>query len=132
MNVSILLANVLTLLAFLVHTFVGDREVRSLEPESGSGKLLNLRATWTMVRNGWHWVSVDLLLATVALALINFTDYFSAELLVLEVLVLCFFSYGAVWILSILISKPFPNRFLKLGQWLLLWLIAGLIYLGIS
>ncbi len=128
MNAFLLSANLLCFLAFLAHTFQGDRELQLIHPKTGdSAKALE---TWVMVRCGWHWISLDLLLATVALALINFTDYFEQPQLLLQIAAFYFAAYGVVWIITLLISKPFPGRFWRLGQWGLLWLISGLIYFG--
>ncbi len=132
MSIAILIANILTLLAFFIHTFVGDRELKVNEPTAGNQNDENFekREKWTMARCGWHWVSVDLLFATVALGLINFTSYFDNEKTLLQILAVYFLAYGLVWLLIIAISKQFPKNYLKLGQWILLLLISGLIFLG--
>ena len=131
MSVPLLIANILTLLAFFVHTFVGDRELRLIEPGTEIDRNYQKREKWTMARNGWHWISLDLLFASIGLALINFTDYFTNEKQLLQILGLYFLGYGIVWLLSTAISKPFPKNYLKLGQWMLLWGISALIYWGL-
>ena len=35
MNIPILIANILTLLAFVIYTFVGDKELKIIEPAKG-------------------------------------------------------------------------------------------------
>lgn len=132
MSIPLLIANALTILAFLIHTFVGDKEIRILEPKADSENYLDKREKWTMARCGWHWVSFDLLFAGIGLSLINFTDHFQDERTILQLLALYFFGYGVFWLITILISKSFPQNFLKLGQWILLFLISGLIYLSIN
>ncbi|WP_236587807.1 hypothetical protein [Marivirga aurantiaca] len=127
----ILTANILTLLAFIVHTFMGDKELKLIEPQHTSGQALKKQETWTMARCGWHWISFDLLFATIGLGLINFTDFFENETTLLQILAVYFLGYALVWIISIAISRKFPNNYLKLGQWILLLLISGLIYFGI-
>ena len=129
MNTPILIANILTLLAFLIHTFMGDREFKIIEPEDDPKHLK--REKWTMARSGWHWISFDLLFASIGLALINFTNYLENEIQLLQLLAIYFFGYGVAWLIGISISKKFPKNYLKLGQWMLLWLISGLIYWGI-
>ena len=127
MSIPLLLANTLTLLAFAVHTFMGDRELRFIEPiDENDFK----REKWTLARNGWHWVSLDLLFATIGLALINFTEFFENEKLLLQILSIYFLGYGIVWLIGIAISKNFPKNYLKLGQWILLFIISGLTYWG--
>ena len=132
MNIPILIANILTLLAFFAHTFVGDKELQLIEPKTEHDKAFIQQEKWTMARCGWHWISFDLLFATIGLGIINFTDYFEQEILLLQVLAVYFLGYGIVWLIGIAISKSFPNNYLKLGQWGLLWLISGLIFWGIN
>lgn len=132
MNIPILIANILTLLAFIIHTFMGDRELKIIEPESENDENHLKREKWTMVRNGWHWISFDLLFATIGLGLINFTDFFESEKLLLQIVAIYFLGYGLVWLVVIAISKKFPNNYIRLGQWMLLLLISGLIFLGIN
>lgn len=130
MNLAILTANILTLLAFVVHTFIGDKELKINEPTTENDENFQKREKWTMARCGWHWVSFDLLFATITLGLINFTNYFKNEKTLLQLLTVYFLGYAIVWTLIIVISKQFPKNYLKLGQWVLLLLISGLIYLG--
>ncbi len=130
MNIAILIANILTLSAFVLHTFEGDKELKINEPTDGNDKHFQKREKWTMARCGWHWVSFDLIFATIGLALINFTNYFENEKTLLQILSIYFLGYSLVWALTVFISKPFPKNYLKLGQWILLLLISGLIYIG--
>ncbi|ADQ78875.1 hypothetical protein Palpr_0719 [Paludibacter propionicigenes WB4] len=130
MNVLILIANILTFLAFIIHTFIGDKELKINEPIDDLDDSFQKREKWTMSRCGWHWVSFDLLFATIGLGLINFTSYFDNEKVLLQILSTYFLGYAIVWGLTIVISKQFPKNYLKLGQWILLLIISGLIYLG--
>jgi hypothetical protein len=130
MNIAILIANILTLLAFVMHTFVGDKELKVNEPTNETNENFQKREIWTMARCGWHWVSFDLLFATIGLGVINFTDFFENEKTLLQILTLYFFGYAIVWALTITISKQFSKNYLKLGQWILLLLISVLIYFG--
>ena len=127
MNTSILIANGLVLLTFIMHTFGGDREYKSIEPEKDNASKLE---KWTMGRGAFHIVSADFLLASIGLILINFTDYFTDKKLMLNILALYFFLYGLAFLITLFISKKFPNSFIKLWQWLLMFIISGLIYFG--
>ncbi|GIM53078.1 MULTISPECIES: hypothetical protein [Capnocytophaga] len=131
MNTLVLIANILVFLAFLIHTFIGDKELKVNQPDNQDDPNFIKQEKWTMARCGWHWVSVDLLLASVILALVNFSDFLSDERLVLQLLSLYFFVYAIAWILTIFISKSFPKNYLKLGQWLLLFIIALLLFFSI-
>ncbi len=130
MNILLLIANLLTLLAFILHAFVGDKELKINEPEDQVKNYFDKREKWTMARGAWHWVSFDLLMATIALCLINFTNYFENETMLLKILAFYFLGYGVFWFFTIVFSKQFPKNYLKLGQWILLLLIGGLIYFG--
>ncbi len=130
MNIAILSANILTLFAFVLHTFVGDKELKVNEPSETSEDKFLKREKWTMARCGWHWISFDLLFASIGLALINFTDFFENEKTLLQILTVYFLGYAIVWVVTITISKQFPKNYLKLGQWILLLAISGLIYFG--
>lgn len=130
MTIPILIANILTLLAFVIHTFVGDKELKIIEPTQEIDENFQKTEKWTMARCGWHWISFDLLFATFGLGLINFTNHFYNEKTLLQIFTIYFLGYAIVWAFTIAISKQFPNNYLKLGQWVLLMLISGLIYLG--
>lgn len=130
MNIPILIANLLTLLAFVLHTFVGDTELKVNEPSETVEDNYQKREKWTMARCGWHWISFDLLFATIGLALLNFTDFFESKIVLLKILSFYFLGYAIVWLLTLAFSKQFPKNYLKLGQWILLLLISGLIYFG--
>ena len=109
MNGYLIAASVLTLLAFFVHTFVGDKELRVLEPERKKEMVKRETVIWTMSRCGWHWISFDLLFVTLGLALITFTDILTNELQLLQIISVYFFGYGIVWLITLAISKSFPN-----------------------
>jgi hypothetical protein len=129
MNIPILIATLLTFLAFVIHTFAGDRELKINEPTETDDNFRK-RGTWTMARCGWHWISFDLLFASIGLTLINFTNFFDNENTLLRILSVYFLGYAVVWALTIAISKQFPKNYLKLGQWILLLVISGLVYCG--
>ena len=132
MNTLILIANILTLLAFFIHTFMGDKELKLIEPKNDQDEKYLKREKWTMARCGWHWISFDLLFATIGLGLINFTDFFRNEKTLLQILTVYFLGYAIFWAFTIVISKQFPKNYLKLGQWILLLVISGLIFYGIN
>jgi hypothetical protein len=129
-NILILIANILAFLAFLLHTFMGDKELKIIQPSSDTDKWIEKQEKWTMARCGWHWISFDLFFASIGLRLINFTNYFDNEKALLQILSVYFLGYAIVWSFTIFISKQFPENYLKLGQWILLLIISGLIYFG--
>lgn len=130
MNTVLIIANVLVFFTFIIHTFGGDGSYKKIEPEPESPK--RLRIFWTMGRGAFHIVSIDFLFATIGLALINFTDYFTETKLLLNLLSFYFIGYGIAFLITLFISKKFPNIFFKMWQWLLMFANAGLIYWGNS
>jgi hypothetical protein len=56
MNISILIANILTFLAFVIHTFSGDKGLKIIEPTEKADENYQKQGTWTMARCGWHWI----------------------------------------------------------------------------
>jgi hypothetical protein len=77
MNITLIIANVLVLLTFLVHTFAGDRAYKRIEPAENNP---SIQEKWTMGRGAFHIVSADFLLASIGLTLLNFTEYFTDNL----------------------------------------------------
>ena len=127
MSNLILIANGLVILTFIMHTFGGDKEYKSIEPEKDNVSQLE---KWTMGRGAFHIVSADFLLASIGLTLINFSDYFTDKKLILNIFAVYFAAYGLAFFLTLLISKKFSYSFIKLWQWLLMFIISGLIYFG--
>ncbi len=127
MNTEILMANVLVFLTFIVHTFGGDREYKRIKPEQNN---ISMVEKWIMGRGAFHIVSADFLLSTIGLTLVNFTNYFNDEKLILNILAIYFLAYGLAFLITLIISCKLPNSFMKLWQWLLMFLISGLIYFG--
>ena len=121
-------ANIITFLTYIIHTFGGDREYKKIEPQAEENH--KLQEFWTMGRGAFHMVSIDFLFAAVGLTLINFTDYFENKELLLRILAIYFLGYGVAFLITLMISKKFPNSFFKLWQWLLMFILSSLIYWG--
>jgi len=132
LNTPILIANILTLLAFFLHTIWGDKDLKLIEPKPDEDENYVKQEKWTMARGVWHVFSFDLLVATLLLGLINFTGFFVNEILLLQLLSFNFLGYGIAYLITIVISKKFPKNYLKLGQWILMFVISVLIYSGIN
>jgi hypothetical protein len=60
MSILIFIAGILSLLAFVAHAFIGDKEYKAIQLETEAPQ--KHKETWVQVRSGWHWISVDLLL----------------------------------------------------------------------
>lgn len=114
-------------MAFAVHSIIGGKEFRYIKPTSG-GKA---QEVWVQSLSGWHWVSMDLLLAAIVLITIGASDLISSESTVLFLVSGYFFLCGLAWLGTIFVAgKKVENRYVKLTQWLLCFLIAGLAFLA--
>jgi len=109
---------------------MGDKDVKDLEPKESELTDSSKIEKWTTIRCGWHWISLDLLLTSIGLAVINFSDYFDCEATLLRIIAFYYLCYAIVWLIILIISKQFPKNFIKLGQWILLLLISALVYWG--
>jgi hypothetical protein len=67
-----------------------------------------------MARCGWHWGLFDLLFASIAPGVINFTEFFDNEKILLQILKIYFSGYEVDWTLITAISKQYPKNHLKL------------------
>lgn len=128
MNIPLLIAGTLSLLAFFAHAFVGDKEYKTLKPKTDAPS--KTKETWVQVRSGWHWVSVDLLFSGGILLLMATTDLIKAKSEISLLLSIYFFVCGIVWLCTVLLSKTENKQILVLGQWIFCFLMSGLIYAG--
>ncbi|RYY28923.1 MAG: hypothetical protein EOO04_07865 [Chitinophagaceae bacterium] len=129
MNSFLIIANIITLLSLFVHVFYGDKDIRSIEPEGGNLKKLE---NWIMARGAFHVFSADLLMFTIGLTLINFTSLLDEHrTMLLMIMSIWLLFYAVFFFVTVLISKPLSNKFLKLFQWAVFIAMSGLIYLGI-
>jgi len=122
------IACVISFLAFIIHTFIGDKEIRMIRPKLGIDATLVEK--WMMARAGWHWVSFDLLLISGILLAICLTEPVSWTPWFLIALGCCILALGCIWLAVIAFSERLPKKYINLGQWLLLWLIGLLVIIG--
>lgn len=130
MNTYLIIVNILAGLAFGVHTFMGDRELHLLSPTVNDQHWLKKQETWTMTRCGWHWISFDLLMLTTILSAINFTELLPHKTFVVKLLAIYTLGYALFWLITVAISRRFAQNYFKLGQWILMLLMSGLLFLG--
>ncbi len=128
MNIPILIAGILSLIAFFAHAFIGDTEYKQLKPASDSKE--KIKETWVQVRSGWHWVSVDLLLTSVLFMVLAISDFIQAKYEVLLLLSIYYFVTGVVWLCTVFVSKNNSKQLFVLGQWIFCFIISALVYYG--
>lgn len=125
MNLLATIAGVSTLVGASIHAVVGGREFSLIKPQDAEKP----REIWLQTLCGWHWVSVDLLLAATVLLLIGLTDLIPAESVVFSVTGSYFGLCGVVWLSTAIISGRDVDRvLLKLSQWIFCFLIASLAF----
>ena len=126
MNVLAIVTSVIVISGFFVHSVIGGRELREIAPENGAGEA---RVVWVQAMSGWHWVSLDLLLAGSVLLVIGLTDLIPHEETVL-LLISVYFTLNALgWLMAVTIAgRGVPRRFVKLGQWMFCLLVALLAF----
>lgn len=129
MNGYILSAGIISIIAFFIHAFMGDKEYKTIYPvdeETGSKKIIS----WIQGRCGWHWVSVDLFLCGVVLLLVSATNLLDGKKEIALLLGIYFFVTGLIWLATVLFSKTEGKQVILLGQWILCFLLSGLILFG--
>ncbi|NNF35493.1 MAG: hypothetical protein HKN68_15395 [Saprospiraceae bacterium] len=122
------IACVISFLAFTIHTFVGDKEIRMIRPKLGIDSTLIEK--WMMARAAWHWVSFDLLLIAGILLAVCLTEPVEWTPIFLKAFACCLFALGCIWLAVIAMSEKLKKKYINLGQWLLLWIIGLLVLIG--
>lgn len=130
MNYWFMAAGIICAIAFPIHTFMGDKELRSIHPyHFQQEKNPKTKVLWLMGLCGWHMVSWDLLLAAIVLLLQACKVYDLSED-VFRLLSYYFLGYGLFWLLNLFFSKAKAKVYLMLPQWFLLITVGLLIYAG--
>ena len=135
MNIPVLIVAIITVVAFLAHTFVGTRESLSVAPEKlGDKNTLDnfdvLEKNWIQSLCAFQMITVDLLLLTVLLFVIALTDYIPFERPLTMGLSVLYFLWGIAWFIQLSILTKDRKNYLLLAQWLLWFVSAGLLYWG--
>ena len=127
MNYLALFTGILVLLAAGVHAVVGGREFGLIKPAE-KGKP---REVWVQSLAGWHWVSLDQLLAGSAFIVVGTTAWISDESVVLYGLSIYFAACGVVWLGAVLLAgQQVAGRLYRLGQWMYCLLVALLSFVA--
>lgn len=136
MNKPIAIVFVLNTLAVVAHITGGTRESLSIAPgkhvpdDFDAGLLSKLNRNWTQAICAFQMLSVDLLVMSIVLYLLAFTQTLSpARTFGFAVSALYFF-WGVVWFIQLLAVKSKPREYLVLGHWLFWFVCSGLVYWG--
>lgn len=134
MNVPILVAGAIVFVAFLAHTFVGNREAWATRPPGAGGETGTGDGTverhWVQSFCAFQLVTVDLLVLSAVLGALGATDLIPAERTVAMALAGLFVLWGVAW-LGTLRALDRPRRdYGLLSQWAFWFGCAGLLFWG--
>lgn len=137
MNIFLLSAGLLTLVTFIIHIYIGDKELCQLNPsklnyENCSENTETLTYIWIQTRCAFHMISSSLLLSGLLLICISNNLFIKFNKILLIYLAVQYFLYTIFWIVTLIVSKAPAKFYLKLGQWIMLFIIGLLIFLGIN
>ena len=135
MNYQIALVGGLTVLALFAHLFGGIRQSLSIEPAkiADKEKLENheiLDRNWVQSMCAFQLVTVDLLVLSVLLFILAFTDIFIQKQIVGFALSAFYFLWGCSWLAQLFILRRKAMDYLLLGHWVFWFGCSALIFWG--
>lgn len=133
MNIPLLLAGILCLIATPIHIYGGEYILRLTSTQSFP-KIPNGDANIAKqeIRFGWHMVTIDLLFSGLVLVWFSFGQLTASEQGILYFIAAHFAGYAIVIALLPVFALHRIDPLYRSPQWLLCLLIAILAYLGIS
>ena len=135
MNIPILVAGILTFVAFLAHIIVGNKESLRVDPRRlVKGQDVSDSETvvrnWVQVMCAFQMVTIDLLVLSGLLFALSTTDLVPSRRTIATGIAVFFALWGVIWLLQLLLLKREAMDYLKLGQWILWFVNSGLVYWG--
>lgn len=131
MNYFYLSAGVLSTLAALVHVLGGEATLRQI-PSTAFPRIANGDHTIAKqeIRFGWHMASVDLLILGIALLTLSINEVALYTDILARFIAILFIGYGLVIAILPFLSLRRIDTFIRMPQWLLAFIIAGLAWGG--
>lgn len=132
MNIPYLIAGGICLLATPVHIFGGEHTLKQVSDDqfptiqNGDGTVAKQE-----IRMGWHLFDIDLLFGGIVLLLLGLTDIFDKPTTMAHILGVYYAGYSIV-ILIAAIGLKRRDSLMRLPQWILTLLVAGLTFIGAS
>lgn len=135
MNIPVLIAAIITFLAFIAHTFFGTKESLSISPRKIADKsnLDNfnvLERHWIQSMCAFQMITIDLLILSVMLFLISLTDLISFEKTLTLTLSVWVLLWGVAWLIQLALLTKDKKNYLHLSQWVFCFICSGLLYYG--
>ena len=134
MNYQVTAAGGLVLLALLAHCFIGNKEALSARPAPSSPARSpgaeRVELSWVQSMCAFQLVTVDLLLLAAGLLVLGVSDGFPGRSTLALFAAAYFALWGTAWLLQLIVLRRAGKDFLLLGQWILWYVCAGLLYWG--
>lgn len=131
MNYWFLSAGVLLLLAFLVHTFKGNRFYTILNPrKTGAGEPA-VYGVWLLGRGGWQVIGVDLLLGG-GFLLAQGTGLMAYSFPLTLFIALAYGLYCAAFLVAFAVEGARAASYKRSPQWLLFLVVSALVATGMA
>ena len=135
MNIPMLIAGILTSVALLAHILVGSKESLRVDPRRfAKGQEMSDSDTavrnWAQTMCAFQMVTIDLFVLSGVLFALSTTDVVPSRRTIATGIAVLFALWGVIWLLQLLLLRRNAMDYVKLGQWML-WLVnAGLVYWG--
>lgn len=134
MNYPIFIAGILILLAWFAHLFVGTKETLSTRPPSGAfnevTNAVQIERNWVQSLCAFQIVTVDLLFISVLLLVVGATHLIPNRGTIAMVAAGIVGLWGVSWLIQMLILRRPVVDYVKLPQWVLWFVCAGLLVWG--
>ena len=134
MNYPIMLAGVIVLLAFIAHTFVGNREAlstRPRKPQTGdSEEVVTIERNWVQSQCAFQLITVDLLVLSVFIFTLGATELLPARREFALTAAGFFALWGVAWVVQLLALRRRLKDYLLLSQWAFWFVCAALLFWG--
>ena len=123
------------MLACLAHLFVGVKETYAIAPEKIANRDTTkdfsiIERNWVQALCAFQLVTIDLIVLPILLFVLAFTELIIPKQTVALCLAAFYALWGIAWLVQLIVLKRTPKDFLMLGQWMLWFICAGLIYWG--
>jgi hypothetical protein len=128
MNIPVLIVASIMGIVVIAHVFGGTRETARIAPDPAAP---NLNRYWVQAMGAFQMLSVDLLAVSLLLFGVALWDLGPAEAMIIKGLIALFFLWGLVWFVQVQWLKRPGAGILQLPHWIIWFLCAGLLTLGL-
>lgn len=134
MNYPVTISGAIVLFAFFAHTFIGSREALSTRPRGLSAEsgvdVMVVERNWVQSLCAFQLVTIDLFVLSVLLLVLGTTDLLPARREIAVIASGFFTLWGTAWLVQLIVLRCSLKDYLKLGQWGIWFVCAGLLLWG--